>query len=78
MKIYTFHKTKTKALIKILRHASLYLDLMNACLKIERFLWNIERDINVQKMFMKKRIFVFPGLYFGEFPMNINMLYIIR
>ena len=51
---------------------------VNACLKFERVLWNIERDINVKKMFVKKEIFVFPGLYFGKFQMHIEMHYIMR
>ena len=78
MKNSIFHKIKTKALTRILRHASLHLALLNACLKFERVLWNIERDISVKKMFMKKEIFVFPGLYFGKFQMHIDMHYIMR
>ena len=78
VKTSTFHKIRTKALIKILGHASLHPSLMNACLRFQRVLWNIERDINVQKMFTKRQIFAFPGLYFGKFPMHINMHYIMR
>ena len=39
----------------ILRHTSLYLDLLNTHLKSEKFLSNIERDIHVQKVSMKNQ-----------------------
>ena len=53
---------KTRPYIKMLRHASPHLDLLNTYSKFEKFfLWNIERDIYVKKMFMKNLI-CFPRL----------------
>ena len=45
---FTFHKIKTK--IKILRHASLHLYLINTCSKFERISWKNKCDIHVKKM----------------------------
>ena len=38
----TFHKTKTRTYIIVLRQAPLLLDLRNACLKSERSICNID------------------------------------
>ena len=38
IQLSTFHKMKTRTLIKILRHASLHRDPKNSCLKFERFI----------------------------------------
>ena len=47
----------------------MYPDLMNKCLKFESFIWNIEPDIHVQKMFVNI-FFVFPDYYFSKSPMH--------
>ena len=55
----------------------MYPDLMNKCLKFESFIWNIEPDIHVQKMFVNIFV-VFPDYYSSKSPMHSHMMYIIR
>ena len=42
--------------------------------KSQSFIWNIEWEIHVQKMFMKKRFIVFPYYHFSEFSMHLFMI----
>ena len=76
--ISTFPQIKTRTYIKILRHASLHMDLMNAHLKFGTVKCNSSWDIHVQKMFGKKRFFVFTDLHFSEFLLYFPLHYIIR
>ena len=41
-------------------------------------MWNIERDIHVQKMFMKRLIYDINNHYFSEFSLHFHLMYIIR
>ena len=45
--------------MQILRKNSLHTYLMNTWSKFERFIWNNERDIHVQRIFVKNQISIF-------------------
>ena len=51
---FFLHKTRTKAQIQKMRHASLKGNLVSICLKFDERETNIKRDINVQKIKVKK------------------------
>ena len=72
-----FHKIKSRTYIKNMRHGSLQMNVFSRCVKFHTWEMIIKGDILVQKIKVKKSIFMFPDpsfhcLFTDDYINNIS------
>ena len=74
----TFHKKRMRTCITNLRHSSLHSNVFSVYQKFQAYIAHSKEDIYVQKIKVKKYIFVYSYPYLLNQEIYIHIVYIIR